>query len=138
MSLRDDLAGVLAADPRYSIQAYLFIFEALEHTKALKKRARRKAKARSQPVRGSRHVSGRELCEGAKALALAHYGMLALTVLATWGVHKTADLGAIVDNLVTSGDLERSQNDSLDDFDDVYDFETVFRRDFVLSLEDLI
>ena len=138
MSLRDDLAGVLASDPRYSIQAYLFIFEALEHTKALKKRARRKAKARSQPVRGSRHVSGRELCEGAKALALEHYGMLALAVLAGWGIHKTADLGAIVDNLVNSGDLERSQNDSLDDFDDVYDFETVFRRDFVLVLNDLI
>ena len=29
MSLRDDLAGVLARDPRYSIHAYAFVFEAL-------------------------------------------------------------------------------------------------------------
>ena len=138
MSLRDDLAGVLARDPRYSIHAYLFIFEALEHTKSLKKRARRKAKARSSPVTGSRHVSGRELCEGAKSRALAHYGMRALPVLAGWGIHTTGDLGAIVDNLVNSGDLERSENDSVDDFDDVYDFEAVFRRDFVLALDDLV
>lgn len=137
MSLRDDLATVLARDPRYSIQAYLFVFEALEHTKSLKKRARRKAKTRSAPLSGSRHVSGRELCEGARSLALAHYGMLALTVLAGWGIHKTADLGAVVDNLVNSGDLERSANDSLDDFDDVYDFETVFRREFVFSFDSL-
>ena len=32
MSLRDDLAGVLARDPRYSIHAYAFVFEALEET----------------------------------------------------------------------------------------------------------
>lgn len=138
MSLRDDLAGVLARDPRYSIQAYLFIFEALEHTKSLKKRARRKAKARSASAGGSRHVTGRELCDGARSLALAQYGMLALPVLAGWGIRRTADLGAIVDNLVSSGDLERSQNDSVGDFDDVFDFDTVFRRDFVLSLEDVV
>lgn len=139
MSLRDDLAEVLASDPRYAIQAYLFVFEALEHTKAIKKRARRKARSRpSGAGGGSRHVSGRELCEGARALALAHYGMLAIPVLAGWGIKATADIGAIVDNLVRSGDLERSPEDSPDDFDDVYDFEAAFRRDYTLALDDLI
>ena len=33
MSFRSDLANVLARDPRYSIHAYAFIFEALEYTK---------------------------------------------------------------------------------------------------------
>ena len=138
MSLRDDLAGVLASDPRYAIQAYLFVFEALEHTKALRKRARRKSKSRSSAGSGSRHVTGRELCEGAKSLALAHYGMLAMPVLAGWGINKTSDIGAVVDNLVNSGDLERSQHDSPDDFEDVFDFETVFQREFVLTLDELI
>ena len=139
MSLRDDLAEVLASDPRYPIQAYLFVFEALEHTKMLKKRARRKTRSRpSATTGGARHVTGQELCEGAKSLALAHYGMLAFTVLAGWGISRTADIGVIVDNLVRSGDLERSANDSLADFEDVYDFETAFRRDFVLVLDDLI
>ena len=64
--------------------------------------------------------------------------MLAVAVLASWGIHKTSDIGAIVDNLVNSGDLERSPNDSADDFDDVFDFETALRRDFVLSLDDVL
>jgi len=138
MSLRDDLAGVLAHDPRYSVHAYLFVFEALEHSKTIKKRARRKTKARPPSSSGSRHVSGRELCEGARSLALAHYGLLAITVLAGWGIRKTSDLGAIVENLVNSGDLERSPNDSPTDFDDVFDFDAAFRRDFILSLDDVI
>ena len=138
MSLRDDLARVLAHDPRYSIHAYLFVFEALEHSKTIKKRARRKTKTRPSSSSGSRHVSGRELCEGARSLALAHYGMLAITVLAGWGIRKTSDLGAIVENLVNSGDLERSPNDSPTDFDDVFDFDAAFRRDYILSLDDVI
>lgn len=138
MSLRDDLAEVLASDPRYSIQAYFFVFEALEHAKLAKKRARRKARARSRAAGGgSRHVTGRELCEGARALALEHYGMLAIPVLAGWGITRTSDIGAIVDNLVKSGDLERSSDDAPGDFDDVYDFDAAFRRDFIPTLDDL-
>ena len=114
------------------------MFEALEHTKALKKRARRKTKTRGSSKSGSRHVSGRELCDGARSLALAHYGMLALPVLAGWGLHQTSDMGAIVENLIKSGDLERSPTDSQTDFDDVYDFKTAFQRDFVLTLDDMI
>ena len=138
MSLRDDLAAVLAGDPRYSIQAYFFVFEALEQAKLAKKRARRKARTRIGATKGgSRHVSGRELCEGARALALAHYGMLAIPVLAAWGIARTSDIGAIVDNLVKSGDLERSTDDSPGDFEEIYEFETAFRLDFTLDLDDL-
>ena len=81
MSLRNDLAGVLARDPRYSIQAYAFVFEALEYTKSLKKRVQARARGRGTAVGPSRHVTGRELCEGARRLALEHYGLMALTVL---------------------------------------------------------
>src|SRR5215218_8377288 len=99
MSLRDDLAGVLARDPRYSIHGYAFVFEALEFTKALKKRT---ARSRDRKVKGSRHVSGRDLCEGARMLALAHYGLMAMAVLCQWGIHSTSDLGNIVYNLIAS------------------------------------
>ena len=107
MSLREDLAGVLARDSRYTIQAYAFLFEALEFTKIRKRRAQ----VRSLPRRGrrvldrSRHVSPRELCEGARDLALSHYGLLAMTVLGQWGIRSTSDLGEIVFNLIASGDL---------------------------------
>jgi uncharacterized repeat protein (TIGR04138 family) len=137
MSLRDDLAGVLARDPRYSIQAYAFVFEALEYTKNLKKRNQSRNRTRSQPFTNTRHVSGRELCEGARRLALSHYGMMAMTVLNQWGLRSTSDLGEIVYNLIASGDLEKAPSDSRTDFDNIYDFEAAFRRDYVLALDDV-
>jgi uncharacterized repeat protein (TIGR04138 family) len=137
MSLRDDLVGVLARDPRYSIQAYAFIFEALEYTKNLKKRSQPRIRARGKAFANSRHVSGRELCEGARALALSHYGLMALTVLNLWGIRSTSDLGEIVYNLIASGDLEKAPSDSRTDFDNLFDFEAAFRRDYVLALDEV-
>ncbi len=95
MSLRDDLAVILARDARYSVHAYAFIFEALEHTKAGKKQAKTRSRRKKQGTpEPSQHVSGQELCHGARELALRLYGLMALTVLArggsirprTWGI----------------------------------------------------
>jgi uncharacterized repeat protein (TIGR04138 family) len=138
MSLRKELAGVLARDPRYSIHAYAFVLEALEHTKTLRKRARVKARSRrSKAGEPSQHVSGRELCEGARDLALRHYGLLALAVLGQWGLRSTSDLGEIVYNLIASGDLEKTPADRRSDFDGVFEFEAALRRDYVLVLDDV-
>jgi uncharacterized repeat protein (TIGR04138 family) len=138
MSLRKDLAGVLARDPRYSIQAYGFVLDALEYTKRrLKKRVQTRSKARGKAFTAARHVSGRELCDGARQLALDHYGLMALTVLNLWGIRSTSDLGDIVFNLIASGDLEKTPNDSRSDFDRVFDFETALRRDYVLALDEV-
>ena len=137
MSLRDDLAGVLTRDPRYSIQAYAFVFEALEYTKNLKKRSQSRTRSRGKPFTNTRHVSGRELCEGARRLALSHYGLMAMTVLNLWGLRSTSDLGNIVYNLIVSGDLEKASSDSRADFDNIYDFEAAFRRDYVLELDEV-
>ncbi len=137
MSLRDELAGVLARDPRYSIHAYAFVFETLEYTKNLKKRIQSRKKARDRRHPRSRHVTGRELCEGARMLALSHYGLLAMAVLNQWGILATSDIGEIVYNLIASGDLERSPTDSRADFDHVFDFEVALRRDFVVALDDV-
>jgi uncharacterized repeat protein (TIGR04138 family) len=137
MSLRDELAAVLARDPRYSIQAYAFVLEALDFTKKHVKK-RRQARSRSSgKSAATQHVSGRELCEGARRLALAQYGLMALTVLGLWGIHSTADLGEMVYNLIASGDLEKTPNDSRADFDDVFDFEAAFRRNYVLTLDEV-
>ncbi|HEX8200304.1 MAG TPA: Minf_1886 family protein [Isosphaeraceae bacterium] len=137
MSLRADLAGVLARDPRYSIQAYAFVLEALEFAKNAKKRNQPRGRGRkSRPPEESRHVSGQELCQGARLLAVRHYGYLALTVLNQWGIRSTSDLGEIVYNLIAAGDLEKTAADRRSDFDDVFDFEATLKRDFVLVLED--
>jgi len=137
MSLRDDLAGVLARDPRYTIQAYAFLFEALEFTKSRKKRTQARARGWGKTAARTRQVSGRELCEGFRTLAQNYYGLLALTVLDRWGIRSTSDLGEMVYNLIASGDLEKTPKDARADFDGVYDFEAAFRRDYVLALDDV-
>ena len=137
MSLRDDLAGVLARDPRYTIQAYAFVFEALEFTKSSRKRPKGRARGRVKSSERSRHVTGRDLCEGLCRLALDHYGLLALTVLNLWGIRSTSDIGEIVYNLIASGDLEKTPSDSRSHFDNVFDFEQAFRQDFVLTLDEV-
>lgn len=137
MSLRDELAGVLARDHRYSIHAYAFVFEALEYTKDLKKRVQARTRTRGRRASKLRHVTGRELCEGARLLALSHYGLLAMAVLGQWGIRETSDFGEIVYNLIASGDLERSPADTKADFDRVYEFEDALRRDYVLALDDV-
>ncbi len=136
MSLRDDLAGVLARDPRYPIQAYAFLFEALEFTKTLKKRSQPRSRSRMKAA-SAHHVSGRELCEGARRLALRDYGLMAMGVLNLWGIRSTSDLGEIVYNLIASGDLEKTPSDSRSDFDNVFDFETALRRDYILALDEV-
>ena len=137
MSLRKELAGILARDPRFTIHAYHFIFEALEYTKNLKKKSTPRTRDKIRSTAASRHVSGRDLCVGVRLLALNQYGFMALGVLKLWGINSTSDLGEIVYNLIKSGDLEKTPADSRSDFDDVFDFETALRREFVLTLDEV-
>ena len=112
---------VLERDPRYDVQAYLFIREALDFT----------VKQRTRPKRQrGRHVSGAELLEGARQYALREYGPLARTVLARWGVERCEDLGEIVFNLVDVGILGKSDEDKKEDFAGGYDFDTAFAAPF--------
>lgn len=134
MSLRDDLAGVLARDSRYPLHAYVFIFEAVEYTKRLKVKERSEKKPKSKK-NVKKHITGAELCEGACKLALRDYGLMAETVLNSWGLKSTSDLGDVVYNLIASGDLEKTPEDQRSDFNDVFDFPTALRdgHDFVLD-----
>ena len=114
-SLEERLKQVVARDGRYHINAYRFVYEALDYTlKQLEKK---------------RHISGRELLEGIKNLALEQFGGLAVMVFDVWGVRKTADFGNIVFNLVEADLMSRSEDDNREDFDGVYEFRDVFRID---------
>ena len=138
MPIRDSIAIVLARDSRYTIQAYGFVLEALEHTKKLRNRARKRARARRGRTTTIRHhVTGKELCDGARDLALRHYGLLAITVLAQWGIRSTSDMGSIVYNLIAAGDLEQAPEDSPADFENLFDFEEAFLRDDIFEFDDI-
>ena len=86
MSLRNELAAVLARDPRYTFQAYAFVLEALEYSKSLKLRKSQRTRDGNKSAPRSQHVSGGELCEAFRRLALDHYGLMALAVLRLWGI----------------------------------------------------
>jgi uncharacterized repeat protein (TIGR04138 family) len=143
MNFRDELARIIAGDPRYSIEAYAFVLEALNHARqqklkgkaraqdadktSLPDQERRKSPSSSKKAKVSGHVTGGKLCEAVRKLALRHYGLLAGTVLEHWGVRSTSDIGDIVYNLIAAGDLEKTASDSRSDFDDVFDFDAELR-----------
>lgn len=99
-------------DSRYKPDAYEFIMQALHFTQGrLKKQG---------------HISGKELLEGVRELAIEQYGPMAKTVLAHWGVNNTEDFGNIVFNLVHEKALSKTDTDSIDDFRGIYDFGAAF------------
>ncbi len=81
-------------------------------------------------------MTGRELCESVKKVALGQYGLLAATVLAHWGIRSTSDIGDIVYNMIAAGDLEKTPSDSRADFDNVYDFATALKPKLALALDE--
>lgn len=102
--------------PRYHETAYFFILSALHHV----------LEHLSEP----RHISGRELAEGVRDLALGRFGPMARTVLEYWGIERTADLGEIVFALVECGILLKQDDDSPRDFEALFDFEEAFDVDY--------
>ena len=114
--MENPLQEAVAKDPRYKPEAYIFVHDALGHTWAR--------------LDERRHVTGRELLEGIKDLALKRYGRMAKAVLNSWGVKTTDDFGAIVFSLVDAGLLSKTEEDRVEDFHDVYDFDEVFVRSY--------
>lgn len=74
----------------------------------------------------SRHVSGQQLCVGLRDFAIVQFGALARTVLERWGVRKTEDFGKIVFAMIDAGLMRKTDEDTLEDFRDVYEFEEAF------------
>lgn len=124
MSPSSAITQILARDPRYTVEAYALVLEALERAA---RKARRSRRGRANP---SRHVTGRQLCLAARDLMRDRYGLLAAVLLERWGVRSTSDLGEIVYALIESGDLSKTERDAREDFDDVFDFDAAFRRDY--------
>ena len=81
------------------------------------------------------HVTGGEVCQAARRLALRYYGLMAITVLNEWGIRSTSDIGEIVYNLIASGDLDKTPTDKRSDFDDVFDFAQALQPKSLLEEE---
>ena len=116
-----DLELLAAGDPRYKLEAYIFVISAVEFTMRVLRR------------RG--HVSGHELLEGIKGLAKREFGPMAKSVFESWGVTRTEDFGEIVFRLIGAGILGKTDKDSLEDFSDVFDFNDVFEKHYDWNIE---
>lgn len=117
LAFRDGIMDrIRLREKRFHERAYLFVLQALEYCQA-------------QLVE-RRHITGPELAEACRDLALARYGVMARLVLDHWGLRSSSDIGDVVFTLVDLGLLISQPTDTRDDFADVFDFETVFERDY--------
>ncbi|MBN2512028.1 MAG: hypothetical protein JXB18_03725, partial [Sedimentisphaerales bacterium] len=82
-----------------------------------------------------RHVSGQELAWGLADLARKRWGRLAAMVLNHWGVRRTRDWGDIVYLMIEHEWMSSQENDRIEDFNDVYDFLSVFEKNYVIDIK---
>jgi uncharacterized repeat protein (TIGR04138 family) len=115
-ALDDFLAPILESDKRYTVDAYLFVREGLDHT--------------VRQLEKPRHVSGKELLEGIREYAILEFGPVTKRVLTEWGINNCLDFGHIVFNLVEHGLLGKTEEDSIEDFMNGYDFNDAFIKPF--------
>lgn len=130
------LEPVLESDPRYPVEAYEFVREALAYAQEVMGMGVAEVVDRDEEqARPDRHLTGQELCEASRRYALEQYGMMAHVVLKQWGIHSTSDLGEVVYNLIRVDLMRKSNADRREDFDDVYDFQKAFNDDFDFAAE---
>ncbi|PZR72150.1 MAG: hypothetical protein DLM52_13510, partial [Chthoniobacterales bacterium] len=77
-----------------------------------------------------KHVAGPELLEGVRQYALKEFGPMALSVFSYWGIKRCEDIGQMVFNLIAAGIFGKTDEDSMDDFKAVYDFNDAFVKPF--------
>ena len=110
--------------------AYKFVFHALQFTQERLERPM----ADDDPENEEAHISGGELLEGCRALALKQYGLLARTVFESWNVRSTADFGRIVFHLIDRGEMKKTDDDCEEDFANVYDFADALESQYEIDL----
>jgi uncharacterized repeat protein (TIGR04138 family) len=116
---------LVRTDGRYGVQAYAFVFEALDFAMQRFGRDRRR--------KGDRHLSVPDLVTGMRDFAIEQYGPLARVVMQSMGVFETADFGEIVFALVDKGLLNKQDSDTKEQFAQVFDFREAFAEPELLA-----
>ena len=108
----ETMEKIVDQDSSYKIEAYSFALEALSYS----------VKKLNKP----RHLTGSELLAGIKDYAKRQFGPMVRAVFEHWGVNTTEDFGHIVFKLVDAKLLGKTEEDSIEDFKNGYDFKQVF------------
>ncbi len=123
-------------DPRYPIEAYVFVREALAFAADSMELGAQTYEAELnlglgvKPSPRERHLTGQQLCEAIRQYALNQFGYMAKVVLRNWGIEQTQCFGDIVYNMIDAGIMKKSSQDKRSHFDDVYLFDEVFQTHF--------
>ncbi|OHB80174.1 MAG: hypothetical protein A2Z25_02320 [Planctomycetes bacterium RBG_16_55_9] len=115
--MKKNLEQIAVEDGRFNAAGVKFVYEGLGYTA-------------KNVAEEPKHVSGETLCQGLKKLALEKWGRLAKLVLNSWGLKTTRDFGEIVWLMIRHEWMSAQPTDSIDDFDDVFDFKTAFKDRF--------
>ena len=121
----------MARSSRYHARAYLFVQQGLDFT--VRQEHGDIDESEDPRLHESRHVTGKQLCNGLRDLALKEYGLMARTVLGRWNIHSCADFGRIVFSMVEAGLMRKTQDDRMKDFADAYDFDEAFTSQLSLT-----
>ncbi len=106
-SLRETIEAIRRTDARFAADAYVLVLDAVQEAVAM----------RGRPG----HVHARDVVAALVRLVRARLGVMGWTVLESWGVRTTGDVGDIVFHLVEAGVLARREEDRREDFDDQLD-----------------
>jgi uncharacterized repeat protein (TIGR04138 family) len=122
LDIEDGIMAICQKDARYRPAAYRFVmYEGIEYTTREHLKLTEKTR---------RHLTGAELCEGLRKLALKQFGFMALDVWRSWGIHGTRDWGHVVFTLCENNLLSRNDTDCIEDFENVFDMEKGLRQAF--------
>ena len=99
--------SIVGRDKRYEPHGFFFLKDALDFT------LKRVAEGNTS---SSRHVSGPELLEGFRDLALEQFGPMGATLMGEWGIRECSDVGEMVFLLIEEGMFGKQDSDSKEDF----------------------
>jgi uncharacterized repeat protein (TIGR04138 family) len=122
VQFEQSVLSILKREKRFDAQAYFFLKDALDYT--LKRIAENNEGQ-------ARHVSGKELLEGYRDLALDQFGPMASTLMREWGVRKCLDVGDMVFHLIEEQVFGKQDSDRREDFSEAFDFEESLIRPFL-------
>ena len=116
------VVSIIRREGRYDAHAYFFLKDSLDFT--LKR-------VMEETGGKGRHVSGKELLEGFRDLALEQFGPMAATLMDEWGVMECRDVGNMVFHLIEEQVFGRQESDKPEDFDSAFDFRKALREPFL-------
>jgi uncharacterized repeat protein (TIGR04138 family) len=129
------ILDIIRADGRYPVEAFVLLLNE-GWPRALRQAYGDEPAPEPAAGKAPRHVSGRQICLALRDLAIERWGLMAETVLKHWNVHQTIDFGNMVYLLIQHEVMHKTEEDSLEDFRDVYSFHEAFGSPYPFELKE--